>query len=141
MSGPTGSGWRSATYDCVVNVRNNRVERATYSPRAGNGGNWPGPVPDPGPGPGPGPIPGPGVGNYPRVKVNTSGRGLFNANFASNARITRGWVDSRSGRPSVTFSGGNFRITFYGVVDSTDGNRQFTMRITGSDRGSATEPR
>ena len=29
MSGPTGSGWRSATYDCVFNVRNNRVERAT----------------------------------------------------------------------------------------------------------------
>jgi hypothetical protein len=78
------------------------------------------------------------VGNYPRVKVNTSGRGLFNANFASNARITRGWVDSRSGRASVTFSGGNFRITFYGVVDSTDGNRQFTMRITTSDRGNAT---
>jgi hypothetical protein len=73
------------------------------------------------------------------VKVDTSGRGLFNSQFAANARITRGWVDSRSGRPSVALSGsGNFRITFYGVVDSSDGYRSFTMRITGSDRGNAT---
>ena len=58
MSGPTGSGWRSATYDCVFNVRNNRVERATYSPRAGNGGNWP----EPGPGPRPRARPDSGTG-------------------------------------------------------------------------------
>ena len=50
--------WRVATYDCAVNVRQNRVERATYSPRAISGGYWPG-----GPG-GPG---GPIVTNYPRV--------------------------------------------------------------------------
>jgi hypothetical protein len=123
--------WRTATYDCVVNVRQNRVERANYSPRAGSGG-WPGPG---GPG-GPGFPGGPGVGNYPRVRVDTSGHGNFNSRFAANARITRGWVDS-TGRPSVTFSGGNFRITFYGVVDRTDGIREFSMRITGSDRGAA----
>ena len=119
---------RTATYDCVVNVRQNRVERANYSPRATSGG-WPGSG-------GPGLPGGPGVGNYPRVRVDTSGRGSFSSRFAANARITRGWVDS-TGRPSVTFSGGNFRITFYGVVDRTDGTREFSMRITGSDRGAA----
>jgi len=119
--------WRVATYDCAVNVRQNRVERATYSPRAISGGYWPG-----GPG-GPG---GPIVTNYPRVKVDTSGRGSFNSRFAGNAQISRGWVDS-TGRPAVALSGGNFRITFFGVVESSDGNREFTMRITGSDRGVA----
>ena len=46
-----------------------------------------------------------------------------------------GWT--APARPSVALSGGNFRITFYGVVERTDGNREFTMRITGSDRGDA----
>jgi len=125
---------RTATYDCVVNVRQNVVERANYSPRANSGG-WPG-LGGPG-GPGfPGGPGGSGVGNYPRVRVDTSGRGSFNSRFAANARITRGWVDS-TGRPSVMLSGGNFRITFYGVVDRTDGTREFSMRITGSDRGAA----
>jgi hypothetical protein len=32
--------------------------------------------------------------------------------------------------------GGNFMITFYGVVERSDGGG-FTMRITGSDRGDA----
>jgi len=35
------NSWRTATYDCVVNPRQNRVERATYAPRANSGG-WPG---------------------------------------------------------------------------------------------------
>jgi len=137
ISGP--NGWRTATYDCVVNPQQNRVERATYSPRATA---WPGGPGGPGfpggpGGPGfPGGPGGPGVGNYPRVRVDTSGRGVFNSRFAANARITRGWVDT-TGRSSVTFSGGNFRITFYGVVDRSDGNREFSMRITGSDRGDA----
>ena len=128
------NSWRTATYDCVANVSRNRVERATYSPRANSGG-WPGPGGPGGPGfpGGPG---GPGVGNYPRVRIDTSGRGSFNSRFAANAKITRGWVDS-TGRPSVAFSGGSFRITFYGVVERTNGNREFTMRITGSDRGDA----
>jgi hypothetical protein len=133
--------WRSGNYDCVVNPARNRVVRVTYNPRANNTG-WPGgpgypggPYPG-GPGPG-GPYPGgPGVGNYPRVRVDTSGRGAFNSKFAANVRITRGWVDS-TGRPSVAFSGGNFRITFYGTVDRSDGNREFSMQITGSDRGDA----
>jgi hypothetical protein len=123
--------WRTATYDCVVNLPQNRVERATYTPPANSSG-WPGGPGYPG-GPGPG---GPGVGNYPRVRVDTSGRGNFNSSFAANVKITRGFVDT-SGRPSVALRGGNFRITFYGVVDRTDGNRSFSMRITGSDRGSA----
>ena len=131
IGGP--NSWRTANYDCIVNVRQNRVERATYSPRANSGGNWPGPGGPGGPGfpGGPG---GPGVGNYPRVRVDTSGRGSFNSRFAANVRITRGWVDS-TGRPSVSLSGGNFRITFYGVVERTDSNREFTLRITGSDKG------
>jgi hypothetical protein len=114
--------WRTATYDCVVNLPQNRVERATYTPRANNIG-WPG-------------GPGPGVGNYPRVRVDTSGRGNFNGSFAANVKITRGFVDT-TGRPSVSLRGGNFQITLYGVVDRTDGNRSFSMRITGSDRGAA----
>jgi hypothetical protein len=118
------NGWRVATYDCVVNVRQNRVERVTYSPGAISGGYWPG-GPD-----------GPIVTNYPRVRVDTSGRGSFNSRFAGNAQISRGWVDS-TGRPAVALSGGNFRITFFGVVESSDGNREFTMWITGSDRGVA----
>jgi hypothetical protein len=132
--------WRTATYECVINVRQNRVELANYSPRASSGG-WPGPggpgFPGGPGGPGyPGGPGGPGVGNYPRARVDTSGRGSFNSRFAANARITRGWVDT-TGRPSVTLSGGNFRITFYGVVDRTDGRRELSMRITGSDRGDA----
>jgi hypothetical protein len=132
IGGP--NNWRTATFDCVVNLRQNRVERATYSPRTSSGG-WPGPGGPGGPGfpGGPG---GPGVGNYPRVRVDTSGRGSFNSRFAANVKITRGWVDS-TGRPSVALSGGNFRITFYGVVERSDGNREFTMRITGSNRGDA----
>ena len=122
--------WRIATYDCVASVRQNRVERATYIPRAISGGYWPG-----GPG-GPVGLVGPIVTNYPRVKVDTSGRGSFNSRFAGSAQISRGWVDS-TGRPLVALSGGNFRITFFGIVESSDGNREFTMRITGSDCGIA----
>jgi hypothetical protein len=129
--------WRTGNYDCVVNLPQNRVERLTYNPPANNSG-WPGGPGYPG-GPGsggPGYPGGPGVRNYPRVRVDTSGRGAFNSKFAANVRITRGWVDS-TGRPSVALSGGNFRATFYGVVDRTDGNREFSMQITGSDRGDA----
>jgi hypothetical protein len=130
------NNWRTATYDCVVNLRQNRVERATYAPRANSGG-WPGGPGIPG-GPGfPGGPGGPGVGNYPRLRVDTSGRGSFNTRSFANVKITRGWVDT-TGRPSVTLSGsGNFRATFYGVVERTDGIREFSMRITGSDRGNA----
>ncbi len=123
IGGPTS--WRTATYDCVVSLRQNRVERATYSPRAGSGG-WPG-------GPGPGR---PGIINYPRVRVDTSGRGTFNSRSGGSIQITRGFVDSTGPRPSVSLRGRNFMITFYGVVEASDGGG-FTMRITGSDRGNA----
>jgi hypothetical protein len=71
------------------------------------------------------------------VRVDTSGRGNFNSSFASNVKITRGFVDTGTARPSVSLRGSNFMITFYGVVDRTDGNRQFSMQITGSNRGDA----
>jgi len=68
--------------------------------------------------------------------VDTSGRGTFNSQAAGNVKITRGFVDSTGSRPSVSLRGGNFKITFYGVVERSDGGG-FTMRITGSDRGDA----
>ena len=133
IGGP--NSWRTAIYDCIVDPRSNRVERANYSPRASSG-NWPG-----GPGyprrPGyPGGPGGPGIPNYPRVRVDTSGRGTFNSRSVGNVNITRGYVDSTGGRPSISLRGGNFRITFYGVVENSVGGG-FTMRITGSDRGEA----
>jgi len=125
------NNWRTATYDCVVDIRANRVERATYTPRASSGG-WPG---GPG-GPGYPGGPGPGVGNYPRVRVDTSLRGNLNGGSFGNVRITRGYVDSQGPRPSVSLRGGNFNITFYGVVQQSVGDG-FTMQITSSDRGQA----
>lgn len=123
------NSWRTATYDCVVDPRRNRVERATYTPRTSSG-NWPGGPGYPG---GPG---GAGIPGYPRVRVDSSGRGTFNSRAAGNVNITRGFVNSTGARPSVSLRGGNFMITFYGVVERSDG-AGFTMRITGSDRGSA----
>ncbi len=131
LGGP--NNWRTATYDCVVNVRSNRVESATYSPRASSTGWGPGGPGGPGYPGGPG---GPGVGNYPRVKVDTSLRGNLSGGSFGNARITRGYVDSRGSRPSVSLRGGNFNITFYGVVQQSVGDG-FTMQITSSDRGQA----
>ena len=130
IGGP--NSWRTANYDCVVDIGRNRVERATYSPRASSS-NWPGGPGGPGYPEGPG---GPGIPGYPRVRVDTSGRGTFNSRSAGNVRITRGFVDSTGSRTSVSLRGGNFMITFYGVVERSDGGG-FTMRITGSDRGSA----
>lgn len=130
--------WRTATYECLVDPRSNRVERAHYRPRADNTG-WPGGPGYPG-GPGgpgyPGGPGGPGISNYPRVRVDTSGRGTFNSRSVGNVNITRGFVDSTGARPSISLRGGNFRITFYGVVENSVGGG-FTMRITGSDRGDA----
>jgi hypothetical protein len=120
------STWKTANYDCVVDVRNNRVDRVTYNPRASSS-NWPG---------GPGYPGGPAVPNYPRVKVDTSGRGTFNSRAAGTVKITRGFVDSTGRYPSVSLRGGDFKITFFGVVERSDGGG-FTMRITGSDRGEA----
>ena len=100
IGGP--SGWRTATYDCVVDVRRNRVEHVTYSPRASSG-NWPG-------GPGIPPRPGypggpgyPGVPNYPRVKVDTSGRGTFNSTSLWQHQ-NHSWFCGQHGTASVGFS-------------------------------------
>jgi hypothetical protein len=129
--------WRTATYDCIIDPRSNRVERAKYSPRASSN-NWPGGPGYPGGPGGPG-YPGgpgrPGIPNYPRVKIDTSVRGTYSSRSGS-FNVTRGYVDSRGSRPSITLRGGNFRITFYGVVENSDGGG-FTMRITSSDRGNA----
>lgn len=136
IGGP--NSWRTASYDCVVDPRSNRVERVKYSPRASSG-NWPGPGYPGGPGgPGyPGYPGGPGgpVGNYPRVKVDTPMRGTYNSRSGS-FEVERGYVDSRGSRPSISLRGRDFRITFYGVVENSVGGG-FTMRITGSDRGDA----
>jgi hypothetical protein len=127
--------WRTATYDCIFDGRSNRVERASYSPRASSG-TWPGGPGGPGyPGGGPGYPGGPGIPSYPRVKIDTSMRGTYNSRSGS-FDVTRGYVDSRGSRPSIALRGGNFRITFYGVVENSVGGG-FTMRITGSDRGDA----
>ena len=140
IGGP--NNWRTASYDCIVDPRTNRVERANYRPRA-DSGNWNGPGYPGGPGPGPGPgypggpdHPSPGVPNYPRVKVDTPMQGVYNSR-SGGFNVDRGYVDSRGPTPSITLRGdNNYRITFYGVVERSDGGG-FTMRITGSDRGDA----
>lgn len=114
--------WRTATCECIVDHRSSRVERAHYRPQADNTG-WPGGPAYPG---GPG---GPGIPNYPRVRVDTSGS---SSRSVGNVNITRGFVDSAGARPSISLRGGNFRITFYGVVENSVGGG-FTMRITGSE--------
>ena len=85
---------------------------------------------------------GPGYGggsisNYPRVQIDTSGRGNFTSRNWGSANVTRGWVDTRSGRASVSLTGSNnFKVTFYG--DVTDGgDRRIVLRITSSNRGRA----
>jgi hypothetical protein len=72
----------------------------------------------------------------PRIRADTSGRGNY-SDGSQSVRITRGWVDT-TGQPSVALSGeDNFKITFRGDVRNQSGDREFTMRITGSDRGEA----
>jgi len=71
------------------------------------------------------------------VRVDTAGRGSFSG-MGQTVRITRGWVDTRN-EPSVALSGeGDFKITFYGNVTGSSQEREFTLRITNSDRGNAT---
>jgi hypothetical protein len=63
-------------------------------------------------------------------------QGLYSSR-AGSFNVNRGYVDSRGPTPSITLRGdNNYRITFYGVVERSDGGG-FTMRITGSDRGDA----
>jgi hypothetical protein len=62
-------------------------------------------------------------------------QGLYSSRSGS-FNVNRGYVDSRGNTPSIALRGDNFRVTFYGVVERSDGGG-FTMRITGSDRGDA----
>lgn len=76
-------------------------------------------------------------GEYPRVKVDTDGKGFFDSRSLRLDRLDRGYVDTRE-QPWVALRGRNgSRITFYGVIIASDGNRELTMRITSTDRGDA----
>jgi hypothetical protein len=77
------------------------------------------------------------TGEYPRVKVDTDGKGYFASRTLRLDRLDRGYVDLKE-QPSVTLRGRNgMQVTFYGVVISSDGRREITLRIMGSDRGDA----
>ena len=70
------------------------------------------------------------------INANTAGRGTLEA-MGQSVRLSRGWVDTRN-EPSIALSGsGDFKITLFGVVTGSSGDREFTMRITRSDRGNA----
>lgn len=79
----------------------------------------------------------PALSDYPRVKADTSGHGNFTSQAFGSANITRGWFDSRSGRPTVSLSGSHdFKISFFGEITKADG-RHITMRILESSQGRA----
>lgn len=76
------------------------------------------------------------TGEYPHVRVDTDGKGYFTSRGFRLDRLDRGFVDTKD-QPSVAMRGRNgARITLYGVVIAANG-REFTMRITSSDRGDA----
>ena len=75
--------------------------------------------------------------NVYRIKADTSGRGTFSGDNRGPVRITRGWVDTTED-VSVSLSGEhNYKIRFRGEIVSANGDREYTMRITSSDRGDA----
>jgi hypothetical protein len=77
------------------------------------------------------------ISDYFRVRADTGGRGSFNTQDRGPVRITRGWVDT-TGEPAIALSGEHdFRISFRGEIIRSNGEREFTMRIRGSDRGEA----
>jgi hypothetical protein len=80
---------------------------------------------------------GPPLTDYPRVKADSSGHGTFSgANYGSN-NVTRGWFNTREGRPAVSLSGSHdFKVTFFGDITRVD-DRHITMRITDSSQGRA----
>jgi len=80
---------------------------------------------------------GPPLTDYPRVKADSSGHGTFaGANYGSN-NVTRGWFNTREGRPAVALSGSHdFKVTFFGDITRVD-DRHITMRITDSNQGRA----
>ena len=75
--------------------------------------------------------------DYPRVSVDTSGRGAFNG-AGNSIRITRGWVNTEDQQVTVALSGEHdFKINFYGLVRQQTGDREYVMQIDRSDRGPA----
>jgi Protein of unknown function (DUF3011) len=80
---------------------------------------------------------GPALTDYPRVRADSSGHGTFSGgNYGSN-NVTRGWFDTREGRPTVSLSGSHdFKVTFFGDITRVD-DRHLTMRITESSQGRA----
>ncbi len=76
------------------------------------------------------------VTNFARVSADTGGHGNFDGENGS-VKITRAWVDTR-GEPTIALGGdNNFKITFHGEIVRANGDREYTMRILNSDRGSA----
>ena len=80
---------------------------------------------------------GPPITDYPRVRADSSGHGTFNGqNYGSN-NVTRGWFNTKEGRPTVSLSGSrDFKVTFFGDITRVD-DRHITMRITESSQGPA----
>jgi len=117
-------GHRERGY-CEVNRRDGRIVRFETSPYGG-GGDGDG-----------GYNPPPYSGDYPRVKVDTDGKGYFSSRVGKTNRLDRGFVDLRE-QTSVTLRGKDgFRITFFGQVTDSDGRREVTLHISSSDRGDA----
>jgi hypothetical protein len=76
--------------------------------------------------------------NFPRVSVDTAGRGDFNGP-GNSIRINRGWVNTKDQQVTVALSGEhNFKINFNGRITQQTGDREFIMQIDSSDRGNAT---
>ena len=77
------------------------------------------------------------TGPYPHVRVDTDGRGYFSSGSFRIDQLDRGYVDSKE-QVAVSLRGRNgARITFFGDVIWSDAGREFTVRITSSDRGGA----
>lgn len=110
---------------CEIDRRDGRVIRFETNPYQG-GGDGGGDYNPP-----------PYQGDYPRVKVDTDGKGYFSSRVGKTNRLDRGFVDLRD-QTSVTLRGRDgFRITFFGQVVGSDGRREVTLQITSSDRGDA----
>lgn len=76
------------------------------------------------------------ISEYPRLAVDTDGRGPLKVDNQT-LRIRRGYVNTRE-TPSVALRcDRNYRVTFRGDVVQANGDREFVIRITGSDRGDA----
>ncbi|HEY1264934.1 MAG TPA: hypothetical protein VGF06_15505 [Terriglobales bacterium] len=76
------------------------------------------------------------ISEYPRLAVDTDGHGSFKREN-QNLRIRRGYVNTRE-TPSVSLScDKNYRVTFRGDMVQANGDREFVLRFTSSDRGDA----